>query len=163
MSIAHRSPTTGFDSRRIPSGSVTGGPRIAVWETLKRVIPVEGKVFGEIPWSTYSVMQIADPSFGGGSGLEHQNSHVDIYGPSLLGSPVIHSIYAHEIFHSWNVKRLRPARSLPIPVRSAAADDAPVDQRRNHRLLRRSRGDARRRARCERLLRRDGRQDLAGR
>ena len=96
-----------------PSGSVSGGPRIAVWETLKRVIPVEGKVFGEIPWSTYSVMQIADPSFGGGSGLEHQNSHVDIYGSSLLGSPVIHSIYTHEIFHSWNVKRLRPADLYP--------------------------------------------------
>jgi predicted metalloprotease with PDZ domain len=96
-----------------PSGSVTDGARIAVWETLKRVIPVEGKVFGEIPWSNYSVMQIADPSFGGGSGLEHQSSHVDIYGSSLLGSPVIMSIYAHEIFHSWNVKRLRPADLYP--------------------------------------------------
>ena len=96
-----------------PAGSVAGGPRIAVWETLKRVIPVEGRVFGEVPWSTYSVMQIADPSYGGGSGLEHQNSHVDIYGPSLLGTPVIMSIYAHEIFHSWNVKRLRPADIFP--------------------------------------------------
>jgi predicted metalloprotease with PDZ domain len=96
-----------------PSGSVTGGPRIAVWETLKRVIPVEGRVFGEIPWTNYSVMQIADPSYGGGSGLEHQSSHVDIYGPSLLGTPVIMSIYAHEIFHSWNVKRLRPADIYP--------------------------------------------------
>jgi predicted metalloprotease with PDZ domain len=96
-----------------PSGSVSGGPRIAVWETLKRVIPVESRVFGEIPWTNYSVMQIADPSYGGGSGLEHQSSHVDIYGPSLLGSPVIMSIYAHEIFHSWNVKRLRPADLYP--------------------------------------------------
>jgi predicted metalloprotease with PDZ domain len=96
-----------------PSGSVTGGARIAVWETLKRVIPVEGRVFGEIPWTTYSVMQIADPSYGGGSGLEHQNSHVDIYGPGLLGAPVVMSIYAHEIFHSWNVKRLRPADLYP--------------------------------------------------
>ena len=96
-----------------PSGSVTGGPRIAVWETLKRVIPAEGKVFGEVPWNTYSVMQIADPSFGGGSALEHQNSHVAVYSTSLLGSPVIMSIYAHEIFHSWNVKRLRPADLYP--------------------------------------------------
>ena len=96
-----------------PSGSVTGGPRIAVWETLKRVIPAEGKVFGEVPWNTYSVMQIADPSFGGGSALEHQNSHVAVYSTSLLGSPVIMSIYAHEIFHSWNVKRLRPADMYP--------------------------------------------------
>ena len=96
-----------------PSGSITGGPRVAVWETLKRVIPVEGNVFGEIPWTSYSVMQIADASYGGGSGLEHQNSHVDIYGPGLLGTPVIMSIYAHEIFHSWNVKRLRPADMYP--------------------------------------------------
>jgi predicted metalloprotease with PDZ domain len=96
-----------------PSGSVSGGARIAVWETLKRVIPAEGRVFGEIPWTTYSVMQIADPSYGGGSGLEHQNSHVDIYGPGLLGTPVVMSIYAHEIFHSWNVKRLRPADLYP--------------------------------------------------
>jgi len=96
-----------------PAGSVTGGPRIAVWEALKRVIPAEGQVFAEIPWTTYSVMQIADPTFGGGSALEHQNSHVAIYGSSLLGTPVIMSIYAHEIFHSWNVKRLRPADLYP--------------------------------------------------
>ena len=96
-----------------PSGSVTGGSRIAVWETLKRVIPAEGKVFAEIPWTTYTVMQIADPAFGGGSALEHQNSHVAVYGSSLLGSPAIMSIYAHEIFHSWNVKRLRPADLYP--------------------------------------------------
>ncbi len=96
-----------------PSGSVTDGSRIAVWETLKRVIPAEGKVFAEIPWTTYSVMQIADPNFGGGSALEHQNSHVAVYGFSLLGSPVIMLFYAHEIFHSWNVKRLRPADLYP--------------------------------------------------
>src|SRR4051812_48023919 len=96
-----------------PSGSVTGGARIAVWETLKRVIPVEAQVFGEIPWTNYSVMQIADASYGGGSGLEHQSSHVDIYGPGLLGTPVIMSIYAHEVFHSWNVKRLRPTDLYP--------------------------------------------------
>ncbi len=108
-----------------PSGSVSDGARIAVWEALKRVIPPEGRVFGEIPWTNYSVMQIADPSYGGGSGLEHQNSHVDIYGPALLGSPVIMSIYAHEMFHSWNVKRLRPADLYPYRY----------DQRQPTRLL----------------------------
>jgi predicted metalloprotease with PDZ domain len=92
---------------------VTGGPRIAVWEALKRIIPVEVKVFGEVPWTTYSVLQIADPSYGGGSGLEHQNSHVDVLGLGLLGSPVLPSLYAHEIFHAWNVKRLRPIELWP--------------------------------------------------
>ena len=96
-----------------PSGSVTGGARIAVWEALKRVIPAEVKVFQEVPWPNYSVLQIADPSYGGGSGLEHQNSHVDVLGPSMLGTPVLPSLYAHEIFHAWNVKRLRPADLWP--------------------------------------------------
>jgi len=96
-----------------PAGSVTGVARIAVWETLKRVIPVEVKVFGEVPWTTYSVMQISDPSYGGGSGLEHQNSHVDVLGPGMTGSTVMPSLYAHEIFHAWNVKRLRPSDMWP--------------------------------------------------
>ena len=96
-----------------PSGSVTGGPRVAVWEALKRAIPAEVKVFGEVPWTTYSVLQIVDPSYGGGSGLEHQNSHVDVLGPGMLGTPVLPSLYAHEIFHAWNVKRLRPSDMWP--------------------------------------------------
>lgn len=96
-----------------PSGSVTGGPRIAVWEALKRVIPAAAKVFGEVPWKTYTVMQIADPTYGGGAGLEHQNSHVDVLSPNMLGAPVLLSLYAHEIFHAWNVKRLRPADLWP--------------------------------------------------
>jgi predicted metalloprotease with PDZ domain len=96
-----------------PSGSVSGGARIAVWEALKRIIPAEVKVFGEVPFTTYSILQIADPSYGGGSGLEHQNSHVDVLGPGMLGSPVLLSLYAHEIFHAWNVKRLRPSDLWP--------------------------------------------------
>jgi predicted metalloprotease with PDZ domain len=96
-----------------PAGSVAGGARIAVWEALKRVIPAEVKVFGEVPWNTYSVLQITDPAYGGGSGLEHQNSHVDVIGPGMVGSPVMPSLYAHEIFHAWNVKRLRPGDLWP--------------------------------------------------
>ncbi|MDQ6770057.1 MAG: PDZ domain-containing protein [Gemmatimonadota bacterium] len=96
-----------------PSGSVTGGARVAMWEALKRVIPAEVKVFGEVPWTTYTVMQIADPSYSGGSGLEHQNSHVDVLNPDMLGTPGLPSLYAHEIFHAWNVKRLRPSELWP--------------------------------------------------
>ncbi|MFL5510119.1 MAG: PDZ domain-containing protein [Gemmatimonadaceae bacterium] len=96
-----------------PAGSVSRGVRIASLTALKLVIPVEAKVFGEVPWTTYTVMQIADPSYSGGSGLEHQNSHVDVLGPGMIGSPVMPSLYAHEIFHAWNVKRLRPSDLWP--------------------------------------------------
>ncbi len=96
-----------------PAGSVGTIARANAWEQLKRVIPVEVNVFGEAPWDTYTVMQIVDSSFGGASGLEHQNSHVDVLAPSYVGSEFQPSLYAHEIFHAWNVKRLRPSEMWP--------------------------------------------------
>lgn len=96
-----------------PAGSVSGEGRRAVWDALKKVIPPEVSVFGEVPWTNYSILQIADPTYGGGSGLEHQSSHVDVLATGMLGSPGLPSLYAHEIFHAWNVKRLRPADMYP--------------------------------------------------
>jgi predicted metalloprotease with PDZ domain len=98
-----------------PAGSIAGRQRAQVWSELGKVIPPEVKVFGEAPWRDYSVMQITDSTYpaGSGAGLEHQSSHVDIVSPALVGSPVMPSLYAHEIFHSWNVKRLRPADMVP--------------------------------------------------
>jgi predicted metalloprotease with PDZ domain len=58
-------------------------------------------------------MLIFDPGYGGGSALEHQSSHVGIYHPGFIGTPLLASITAHEIFHAWNVKRLRPVEMWP--------------------------------------------------
>jgi predicted metalloprotease with PDZ domain len=96
-----------------PSGSVSGSARAQAWDQLKRIIPVQGNVFGEVPWDSYSLLQIADSSYGGYSGLEHSSSHVDIVSPAFVGSEFQPSLYAHEIFHAWNVKRLRPAELVP--------------------------------------------------
>ena len=98
-----------------PAGSIAGDARKEVWTALNQVIPPEVKVFGEAPWRDYTVMQITEPSYpqGAGAGLEHQSSHVDIVSPLLVGTPVMPSLYAHEIFHAWNVKRLRPAEMVP--------------------------------------------------
>jgi predicted metalloprotease with PDZ domain len=96
-----------------PVGSVAGAARSQAWEQLKRIIPVEALVFGEVPWDSYSLLQIADSSYGGYSGLEHSSSHVDIVSPAFIGSDFQPSLYAHEIFHAWNVKRLRPAELVP--------------------------------------------------
>jgi len=96
-----------------PQGSVSGAARQTAWDQLKRVIPAEVAVFGEAPWENYTVMQIADSSYQGASGLEHQSSHVDVVTPLAIGSMFQPSLYAHEIFHSWNVKRLRPADMWP--------------------------------------------------
>ncbi|HEY9228098.1 MAG TPA: PDZ domain-containing protein [Gemmatimonadaceae bacterium] len=96
-----------------PAGSISGRARDTAWDQMKRVIPPQVTVFGEAPWETYSVLQIVDSTFGGASGLEHQNSHVDVLAPPYVGSEFQPSLYAHEIFHSWNVKRLRPSEMWP--------------------------------------------------
>jgi predicted metalloprotease with PDZ domain len=96
-----------------PVGALTGPARAQFWDQVGKAIPAEAAVFGETPWKSYNIMAIFDSSFGGGSALEHTNSHVGIYATQLIGSPVLASITAHEIFHAWNVKRLRPADMVP--------------------------------------------------
>jgi predicted metalloprotease with PDZ domain len=102
-----------------PAGSVSGQARATAWDQIRRVIPVEVNVFGEAPWRSYSVMQIADSAYQGASGLEHADSHVDVVTPLAIGSVFQPSLYAHEIFHAWNVKRLRPADMTPYHYDSA--------------------------------------------
>ncbi len=96
-----------------PENQLRGTPRGTLWDQIKALVPAEARVFGETPWKTYSTMLIFEPSFGGGSALEHQSSHVGIYHPGFIGTPLLASITAHEIFHAWNVKRLRPAEMVP--------------------------------------------------
>lgn len=96
-----------------PAGAFPGQPREQFHRELQGTVPAMNRVFGEVPWDTYTTLLIFNPEFGGGSALEHQNSHVGIYHPQFIGSPILASITAHEIFHAWNVKRLRPADLWP--------------------------------------------------
>lgn len=109
-----------------PMGAFGGALRDSLERRIARVIPAESAVLGETPWDSYSVMMIFDSTFQGGSALEHQASHVGVYTPAL-GRPeldtVLTAITAHEIFHAWNVKRLRPADM--VPYRYSAAQPTP--------------------------------------
>jgi predicted metalloprotease with PDZ domain len=96
-----------------PAGILTGAQRQRLWDDIGKMIPAESAVFQETPWDTYSNLLIFDPSYGGGSALEHSSSHLGIYNPQFIGTPLLSSITAHEIFHAWNVKRLRPAEMVP--------------------------------------------------
>ena len=96
-----------------PEGSLAGSARAATWERLQRYVPPLAAVFGEVPWATYTILQVADPGYEGASGLEHQNSHLDVVTPAAVGHPFLDGLYAHEIAHAWNVKRLRPADLWP--------------------------------------------------
>jgi predicted metalloprotease with PDZ domain len=95
-----------------PAGLVgpTRMTKILGW--LGKIAPVEGAVFHVTPWKTYTVLEIADAHPNGG-GLEHHDSQLDEIAPSWLDLPFLAGLYSHEMFHSWNVKRLRPADMVP--------------------------------------------------
>jgi predicted metalloprotease with PDZ domain len=96
-----------------PAGTLQGEARTGFWAEIGKMVPPESAVFHETPWEHYTTFLIFDSTYGGGSALEHQNSHVGIYGVQAIGNPLLASITAHEIFHAWNVKRLRPAEMVP--------------------------------------------------
>lgn len=96
-----------------PAGAFAGPARQLLWSQLKTMVPAMARVFAETPWPDYTTFLVFDSAYGGGSALEHQSSHLGIYSPEFIGTPILASITAHEIFHAWNVKRLRPAEMVP--------------------------------------------------
>ncbi|MBA2687920.1 MAG: PDZ domain-containing protein [Gemmatimonadaceae bacterium] len=96
-----------------PSQSVTPRAHSIIWDQLRKIIPVEAAVFGETPFRTYTILQVVDSLFPGAAALEHENSELAIMSPDFPGSVTLGGLHAHEIFHAWNVKRLRPADMVP--------------------------------------------------
>ena len=96
-----------------PVGSVSGPRRAALWDALTRSVEPLAAVFGEVPWRSYTVLQVAHPDVGGMAALEHAESELALVGTPFLDEPFVASIHAHEIAHAWNVKRLRPADMWP--------------------------------------------------
>ena len=96
-----------------PVNGINAGQKQTIFRQLQAMWSPIAAMWGETPFRTYTVLQVIDSAIGGYSGLEHQNSHVDLLAPVGLASPTIASLYAHEIVHAWNVKRLRPAEMWP--------------------------------------------------
>ena len=97
-----------------PAGRMNSGARNTLLDQMGKLLHAEAAVFNnEMPWQTYSTMIIYDSTYPGASALEHQRSHVGVYSPSAIVDPILTSITAHEMFHAWNVKRMRPAEMWP--------------------------------------------------
>ena len=75
-----------------------------------------------------------------GGGLEHKNSTVlmaDRWATRTRQSYLAWlELASHEIFHAWNVKRLRPVELGPFDYENEVLHAKPLDRRRRHRLLR---------------------------
>ncbi len=79
-------------------------------ETLRRICAYEIKMMGGAPFERYVfIFHIGKAAAGAGGGMEHANSTAISIPPedSLPG------VSAHEFFHLWNVKRIRPATLEP--------------------------------------------------
>ncbi|ALJ01535.1 peptidase M61 [Rufibacter tibetensis] len=83
---------------------------------MKRVTEEATKVFGELPFNYY--LFIVHNLASGGGGLEHLNSTTLHATRTAYGSERTYegflNLVAHEYFHLWNVKRLRPIALGPF-------------------------------------------------
>jgi predicted metalloprotease with PDZ domain len=85
------------------------GERIELTDTLARIVDYQVSLMGGAPFREFLFLLHVGPNFGGG-GMEHANSTAiaaDV--PSHLAG-----YSAHEFFHVWNVKRIRPRALEPV-------------------------------------------------
>jgi predicted metalloprotease with PDZ domain len=78
---------------------------------LKRICEYEIKLMGGAPYARYTfVLHIGKGAAGAGGGMEHADSTAI----SVSSGEYLPSLAAHEFFHLWNVKRIRPAALYPV-------------------------------------------------
>ena len=109
-------------SHQIYNFEVLGKPhQLAIWgqgnvnpegviEDTKKIIEVEAKIFGGLPYERYLfLLHLTNNSFGG---LEHKDACSLIYARFGFRAKEKYQrfiqLVAHEFFHLWNVKRIRP-------------------------------------------------------
>jgi predicted metalloprotease with PDZ domain len=77
---------------------------------VQKVVETEAKMMGEIPYENYTF--ILHLRSGAGGGLEHKNSTALGFSPYGFRKDESYqgflTLIAHEFFHLWNVKRIKP-------------------------------------------------------
>ncbi len=82
-----------------------------VENALRKICSYELKLMDGAPYNNYTfIYHVGNASAGGGGGMEHANSTA-IFAPS---DAFLNNVSAHEFFHLWNVKRIRPASLEPV-------------------------------------------------
>lgn len=81
-----------------------------VTEDIRKIVETETDMFGNIPYRDYTFFVHVDQN-SNGSGHEHRNSCSIVVGKALLGPHYTEflNVVAHEFFHCYNVKRIKPA------------------------------------------------------
>ncbi len=82
-----------------------------VENALRKICAYELKLMEGAPYERYTFLfHVGKPAAGSGGGMEHANSTA-IFVPS---DAYMWNVSAHEFFHLWNVKRIRPSTLEPI-------------------------------------------------
>ena len=88
--------------------------RVRFMADMKKIIESGIAVIGDVPYKNYTFLSIG----AGGGGIEHLNSAAVTFKGSTLdnrkGRLKVYSFLAHEYFHHYNVKRIRPIELGPF-------------------------------------------------
>jgi predicted metalloprotease with PDZ domain len=79
---------------------------------LTKLAETQGRIFGGLPYRKFVYFYFFRPAEAGATVLEHQNSYVAHAGAQVQPDDMVTSA-AHEFFHVWNVKRIRPVQMWP--------------------------------------------------
>ncbi|GAC1651856.1 MAG: PDZ domain-containing protein [Gemmatimonadaceae bacterium] len=98
-----------------PAGAFGPEKTAQMTALLRRVVRVDSAMFGSLPYKRYFYFyHFARAESNASGALEHLNSHVLIAGPAASVEPQdLIAEAAHEYFHLWNVKRIRPIEMWP--------------------------------------------------
>jgi predicted metalloprotease with PDZ domain len=93
-----------------------GGKRPALVRDIEKIVRAEVAMWGPPEFDSYTFLLHFAADDHSGDGMEHLNS-TQIIEPGALGEPGVYGstlgTVAHEFFHVWNVKRLRPVELGP--------------------------------------------------
>jgi predicted metalloprotease with PDZ domain len=85
--------------------------RARMQDELTRICKYELTLMGGAPFKNYTFLyHIGKAAAGSGGGMEHADSTAI----SIPSDQFLASVSAHEFFHLWNVKRIRPASLDPV-------------------------------------------------
>ncbi len=108
-----------FDVRKVPhyiaiENIPASVSRPQMEADLKAIVTAATNIFGEVPYRHYTFLMMGR----GGGGIEHSNSSANQFDGASLATPAGYlrwlSFIAHEYFHNFNVKRIRPLALGPF-------------------------------------------------